>query len=212
MKDVMELSINGTAFQIESGGGTSLHWVIRDELGMTGAKYGCGVAQCGACSVMIDGVITRSCVTPIDGLSGRKITTMESTEHDEIGQRGVAAWIKRQVRRCGYLQSGQAIAATALLKQTAHRSDTEISAAMVNLSRCEAYTAIKAALLDVAGGQSIASQGHSNGSRSATAIVPWATLGPAEARGFVSMVAAMMRNVTASPRASAKESDNAESN
>ncbi|ACC75819.1 (2Fe-2S)-binding domain protein (plasmid) [Paraburkholderia phymatum STM815] len=128
-----------------------LLWVIRDELGLTGTKYGCGLAQCGACSVMVDGVVTRSCVTPVEGMVGRKITTIEAIENDEIGKRVVAAWVKHQVPQCGYCQSGQVMAATALLKQTAHPTDEQIAAAMVNLCRCGTYNAIRDAVRESGG-------------------------------------------------------------
>lgn len=147
----MELHINGKAYEVQSDADTPLLWVIRDELGLTGTKYGCGIAQCGACSVMIDGAAARSCVTPVDGLAGREITTIEAIEDDSVGKRVVAAWVKHQVPQCGYCQSGQVVAATALLKQTAHPTDEEIAAAMINLCRCGTYNAIKAAVRELSG-------------------------------------------------------------
>ncbi|ADU72869.1 (2Fe-2S)-binding protein [Pantoea sp. At-9b] len=147
----MELHINNQVWQVDAEGDTPLLWVIRDDLGMTGTKYGCGLAQCGACSVMIDGKLTRACVTPIDQVAGKQITTIEAIETDEMGKRVVEAWIKYQVPQCGYCQSGQVIAATALLKQNAHPTDDQIAAAMVNLCRCGTYNAISAAIHDVAG-------------------------------------------------------------
>ena len=146
----MELHINNQTVQVDADADTPLLWVIRDDLAMTGTKYGCGLSQCGACSVMVDGQLVRSCVTPIDKLAGKQITTIEAIESDEVGKRVVASWIKHQVPQCGYCQSGQVIAATALLKQIAHPSDEEIAAAMVNLCRCGTYNAIKAAIHDVA--------------------------------------------------------------
>jgi isoquinoline 1-oxidoreductase alpha subunit len=147
----MELKINDKTYQVEADGDTPLLWVIRDELGLTGTKYGCGLAQCGACSVLIDGVVARSCVSPIAGVSGRKITTIEAIEQDDVGQRVVASWVKHQVAQCGYCQSGQVMAATALIKQTPHPTDQQIEAAMVNLCRCGTYNAISAAVHEVAG-------------------------------------------------------------
>ncbi len=138
----MELKINGKSYQVASDAETPLLWVIRDELGMTGTKYGCGLAQCGACSVLVDGVAMRSCVLPAQGVVGRNITTIEAIEADEVGQRVVQAWVKQQVPQCGYCQSGQVVAATALLKQTARPTDEQIVAAMVNLCRCGTYNAI----------------------------------------------------------------------
>ncbi|OQP35178.1 (2Fe-2S)-binding protein [Pantoea latae] len=146
----MEIQINNQTLEVEADGDTPLLWVIRDDLGMTGTKYGCGLAQCGACSVMIDGQVVRSCVTPLDRVAGKEITTIEAIEKDEMGKRVVAAWVKHQVPQCGYCQSGQVMAATALLRQNAHPSDQQIAAAMVNLCRCGTYNAISAAIHEVA--------------------------------------------------------------
>jgi len=146
----MEIQINNKTLQVDAEGDTPLLWVLRDDLGMTGTKYGCGLAQCGACSVMIDGKIARSCVTPIDKVIGKQITTIEAIEADDTGKRVVQAWVKHQVPQCGYCQSGQVMAATALLKQNARPSDQEIAAAMVNLCRCGTYNAISAAIHEVA--------------------------------------------------------------
>ena len=145
----MNLQINNQSYQVNSDGDTPLLWIIRDELAMTGTKYGCGLAQCGACSVLVDGEVVRSCVTPLDSVAGGQITTIEAIEADPIGKRVVAAWIKHQVPQCGYCQSGQIVAATALLKQTPNPSDDEIAAAMINLCRCGTYNAIKTAVKDL---------------------------------------------------------------
>jgi isoquinoline 1-oxidoreductase alpha subunit len=147
----MKLQINDKACDVQADGDTPLLWVLRDELGLTGTKYGCGIAQCGACSVMIDGSVARSCVIPVEGVAGRKITTIEAIEDDNVGKRVVAAWVKHQVPQCGYCQSGQVMAATALLKQTAHPTNEDIAAAMVNLCRCGTYNAIRAAVHALAG-------------------------------------------------------------
>jgi len=146
----MKLQINNKAYDVEADGDTPLLWVIRDELGMTGTKYGCGLAQCGACSVLVDGMVMRSYVTPVESVAGRSITTIEAIEEDEVGKRVVEAWVKHQVPQCGYCQSGQVIAATALLKQTAHPTDEDVMAAMANLCRCGTYNAISAAVRDLA--------------------------------------------------------------
>ena len=146
----MKLQIINKAYDVEADGDTPLLWVIRDELGMTGTKYGCGLAQCGACSVLVDGMVMRSCVTPVESVAGRSITTIEAIEEDEVGKRVVEAWVKHQVPQCGYCQSGQVIAATALLKQTAHPTDEDVMAAMANLCRCGTYNAISAAVRDLA--------------------------------------------------------------
>lgn len=147
----MELRINRTDYQIEADADTPLLWVIRDELGLTGTKYGCGIAQCGVCAVLVDGVAVRSCVTPVEQVAGKEITTIEAIEADSVGKQVVDAWVRHQVPQCGYCQSGQVVTATALFKQTARPSEDEITAAMVNLCRCGTYNAIKAAVHDVAG-------------------------------------------------------------
>ena len=146
----MDLTINGTVHQVDIEPDTPLLWVLRDELGMTGTKYGCGLAQCGACTVLVDGVATRSCVTPVDSVAGTQITTIEAIEDDPVGQKVVEAWVRNQVPQCGYCQSGQVMAATALLKETPQPSDDDISGAMVNLCRCGTYNAIAAAVRDAA--------------------------------------------------------------
>ncbi len=147
----MELHINNKTYQTDAEADTPLLWVIRDDLAMTGTKYGCGLAQCGACSVMIDGQVVRSCVTPVEKAVGKQITTIEAIESDDIGKRLVDAWIKYQVPQCGYCQSGQVMAARALLQNNPHPSEEEIAAAMVNLCRCGTYNAIRAAIHEVAG-------------------------------------------------------------
>lgn len=149
----MQLRINQTTYEVDADADTPLLWVIRDDLGLTGTKYGCGLAQCGACSVLVDGAVVRACVTPVAGVVGREITTIEAVEADAVGKRVVSAWGKHQVAQCGYCQSGQVMAATALLKHTPHPSDAQIAAAMVNLCRCGTYNAIHAAVHDVAAAQ-----------------------------------------------------------
>lgn len=146
----MELNINGTLQQVDVEADTPLLWVLRDTLGMTGTKYGCGLAQCGACTVLVDGQPTRSCVTPIDSVVGTHITTIEAITEDAVGQKVVEAWVAHQVPQCGYCQSGQVMAATALLKDTPQPTDDDIAAAMVNLCRCGTYNAIAAAVREAA--------------------------------------------------------------
>ena len=147
----MELRINQKTFQVDADADTPLLWVIRDDLGMTGTKYGCGLAQCGACSVLVDGAVVRSCMMPVAGVVGREVTTIEAIESDAVGKRVVATWVEQQVAQCGYCQSGQVMAATALLKQNPTPSDAQIEAAMVNLCRCGTYNAIHAAVHELAG-------------------------------------------------------------
>ena len=148
----MEVTINGKRHQVTMADDTPLLWVIRDELGMTGTKYGCGIAQCGACTVLIDGQATRSCVTPVGSVAGQQVTTIEAIGDDVVGRRVVEAWVANQVPQCGYCQSGQVMAATALIKQTPKPSEQDIAAAMVNLCRCGTYNAIAAAVRQVAQG------------------------------------------------------------
>lgn len=147
----MKLQVNDRSYDVTSDPDTPLLWVIRDDLGLTGTKYGCGLAQCGACSVLVDDQITRSCVTPLESVAESKITTIKAIENDDVGKRVVTAWVAHQVPQCEYCLSGQVMAATALLKETANPSEDEIAAAMINLCRCGTYNAIKAAVNDVAG-------------------------------------------------------------
>ncbi|UCJ16039.1 (2Fe-2S)-binding protein [Pseudomonas sp. MM211] len=149
----MELNVNGNKYEVEAEPGTPLLWLIRDDIGLTGTKYGCGLAQCGACAVMVDGFLVRSCVTPVEGVAGREIRTIEAVEDDELGKRVVAAWVKHQVAQCGYCQSGQVMAATALLKRTPNPTEAEIISAMTNLCRCGTYNAIKSAISELSSGQ-----------------------------------------------------------
>ena len=148
----MEVTINGKRHQVTMADDTPLLWVIRDELGMTGTKYGCGIAQCGACTVMIDGQATRSCQVPLDSIGSADIRTIEAIDQDAVGRKVVEAWVADQVPQCGYCQSGQVMAATALIKQTPKPSEQDIAAAMVNLCRCGTYNAIAAAVRQVAQG------------------------------------------------------------
>jgi isoquinoline 1-oxidoreductase alpha subunit len=143
------LQINGASIQVAAAPETPLLWVLRDELGLTGTKYGCGIAQCGACTVHANGKAIRSCQAPIGSLSGIKITTIEGLGGAHPVQ---AAWIKRDVPQCGYCQSGQIMSAAALLAATPKPSDADIDAAMNgNICRCGTYQRIRAAIKDAAG-------------------------------------------------------------
>ncbi|KAA0914878.1 (2Fe-2S)-binding protein [Aquicoccus porphyridii] len=144
------ITINDTEHEIEADEGMPLLWAIRDILGMTGTKYGCGIGMCGACTVLVDGVPTRSCSLPVEAVEGQSITTIEAIEEDAVGRRVVEAWVTNQVPQCGYCQSGQVMAATALLKDNAAPSDADIADAMSNLCRCGTYNAIAAAVRDAA--------------------------------------------------------------
>ncbi|MEZ5838123.1 MAG: (2Fe-2S)-binding protein [Geminicoccaceae bacterium] len=146
----MDVTINGSVQSIDVEPDTPLLWVLRDTLGMTGTKYGCGVAQCGACTVLVDGVATRSCVLPVEAVEGAEIMTIEAIESDPVGGKVVAAWVDNQTPQCGYCQSGQVMAATALLKETPEPTDEDIAYAMTNLCRCGTYNAITAAVRQAA--------------------------------------------------------------
>lgn len=144
-----KLEINGKSVDVKSAPDTPLLWVLRDELGLTGSKYGCGIAQCGACTVLADGQPIRACSTPIAALGSAKITTIEALGGAHPLQQ---AWVKHDVPQCGYCQSGQIMSAVALLAQTPRPTDQEISAAMDgNICRCGTYQRIRAAIKDVAG-------------------------------------------------------------
>ena len=147
---MIEITVNGQARQLNLEPDTPLLWALRDTLGLTGTKYGCGIAQCGACTVLVDGNATRSCVTPAESVAGMEITTIEAVEQDPVGARVVEAWTAGQVAQCGYCQSGQVMAATALLKATPKPTDEDITAAMTNLCRCGTYNAIAAAVRQAA--------------------------------------------------------------
>lgn len=147
---MVTLSINGEPHRVDVEDGTPLLFVLRDTLGMTGTKYGCGIAQCGACTVLMDGQAIRSCQLLVESVGSSKITTIEAIESDDIGKRVVAAWVDKQVPQCGYCQSGQVIAATALLKTTPTPSDEDIRDGMSNLCRCGTYNAIADAVRQAA--------------------------------------------------------------
>jgi isoquinoline 1-oxidoreductase alpha subunit len=143
------LNINGKDVVVVAAPDTPLLWVLRDDLLMTGTKYGCGIAQCGACTVHLNGQAMRSCQAPIGSLAGVKITTIEGLGGAHPVQ---AAWIKRDVPQCGYCQSGQIMSAVALLAKTPKPSDDDIDQAMSgNICRCGAYQRIRAAIKDAAG-------------------------------------------------------------
>ena len=146
----MELRVNGTAHQIDVEDEMPLLWALRDALDLTGTKYGCGVAYCGACTVLLDGKAVRSCVTPAGAAAGKEVTTIEGLAKQGTLHRVQQAWIEHQVPQCGYCQSGQILAAVALLDATPNPSDAEIDAAMTNVCRCGTYGRIRAAIHAVA--------------------------------------------------------------
>ncbi|MDO9400200.1 MAG: (2Fe-2S)-binding protein [Polaromonas sp.] len=145
------LNINGKDIPVDADESTPLLWVLRDTLGMTGTKFGCGAALCGACTVHLNGAAIRSCVTPVSAAMGQKITTIEAVAGDRVGKAVQAAWVKHDVAQCGYCQSGQVMSATALLKTNSKPTDTDINAAMAgNICRCGTYVRIRAAIKDAA--------------------------------------------------------------
>ena len=148
--DMVSLTINGRHYSVDAEPDTPLLFVLRDTLGLTGTKYGCGIAQCGACTVHLNGQAMRSCQVPLDSVGTQAITTIEAVEQDDVGRKVVEAWVALQVPQCGYCQSGQVMAATALLKQTSQPTDKEIADAMTNLCRCGTYNAIAAAVRQAA--------------------------------------------------------------
>ena len=141
-------TVNGKPVSVEADADTPLLWVLRDELQLTGTKYGCGMAQCGACTVMVDGQAVRSCVTPIEAVAAGKITTIEGLGGQHPLQQ---AWVKHDVPQCGYCQSGQIMSAAALLGANPKPTDADIDAAMDgNICRCGTYQRVRAAIKDAA--------------------------------------------------------------
>lgn len=150
-------TLNGKTVSVESDDDTPLLWVIRDELALKGTKFGCGIAQCGACTVQLDGNPTRSCVTPVKAVEGREVTTIEGLTTN-AGEALKAAWVEAQVPQCGYCQSGQIVAAEALLRSNNNPSDEEITQHMNGiLCRCMSYVRIHKAVKLAAGAEEVSS-------------------------------------------------------
>jgi len=146
----ISFNLNGSTVTVQAEPDTPLLWVIRDEIGLTGTKFGCGAALCGACTVHLNGTPIRSCQTPVSAVSGKKIATVESLSNDNSHPLQ-KAWIKHQVPQCGYCQSGQLMSAAALLAKNKNPSDADIDNAMTgNLCRCGTYNRIRAAIKDAA--------------------------------------------------------------
>jgi isoquinoline 1-oxidoreductase alpha subunit len=149
---MITLDINGDTRSVDADPATPLLWVLRDTLGMTGTKFGCGAALCGACTVHVDGRPVRSCSTPISTVAGKRIATIEAVGTTPIGQKVQAAWAALDVPQCGYCQAGQIMSAAALLAQKPHPTDADIDTAMAgNICRCGTYPRIRAAIHDAAG-------------------------------------------------------------
>ena len=156
----IEMTVNGNAVSITAEPDTPLLWAIREELGLTGTKFGCGVAACGACSVHVDGEITRSCSVPVSDVAGKAVTTIEGLKSpDGTLHKVQQAWIDAQVPQCGYCQSGQIMAAVALIQKTGAPSDAQVDEAMTNICRCGTYPRIRKAILAATGQAAVAAQG-----------------------------------------------------
>jgi isoquinoline 1-oxidoreductase alpha subunit len=144
---MIQLNVNGKLQSVDVSPDTPLLWVLRDTLGLTGTKYGCGQALCGACTVHVDGAPLRSCVTPVSAVAGRKISTIETADQSRVGKAVQEAWRKLDVVQCGYCQSGQIMGAIALLSKNRKPSDADIDTALSgNLCRCATYVRIRAAV------------------------------------------------------------------
>ena len=139
-------TINGKLNVVDVDPSTPLLWVLREQVGLTGTKYGCGVAQCGACTVHIDGVATRSCVLPVSAVEGKKVTTIEGLAQGGKLTKVQQAWIENDVPQCGYCQSGMIMAVTALLKEKPKPTDADINAAITNICRCGTFQQVREAI------------------------------------------------------------------
>ena len=149
----MQLEVNGKVLTFDAQPDMPLLWVLRDLLRMTGTKYGCGMALCGACTVHVDGEPVRACITQVSSVAGKKITTIEAMASDSVGKRVQAAWLELGVPQCGYCQPGQIMSAAALLKHNPQPKDADIDQAMSgNICRCGTYPRIRAAIKRAAGG------------------------------------------------------------
>jgi isoquinoline 1-oxidoreductase alpha subunit len=148
---MMKLTINGKTHDVDAEGDTPLLWVIRDDVGLTGTKFGCGIGACGACTVLLEGAPTRSCVLPLSAVAGKSITTIEGLSVDK-SHPVQKAWIAESVPQCGYCQSGMILTAAALLKRKPHPTDADIDGAMTNICRCGTYDRARKAIHRAAGG------------------------------------------------------------
>ena len=156
----VSLKVNGKPTTVDAPSDMPLLWVLRDVIGLTGTKFGCGVALCGACTVNLDGIPARACVTPVGAAAGRAITTIEGIGATAAGKKIQQAWLDLEVVQCGYCQSGQIMSASALLAKNATPSDADIDTGMSgNICRCGTYTSIRAAIKQAAGAPAIAAKG-----------------------------------------------------
>jgi len=143
--------LNGKPVSVDADAATPLLWTLRDHLGMTGTKFGCGMALCGACTVHMNGAAIRSCITPLSAVAGADVRTIEAQPGDPVGRAVIDAWVRNDVAQCGYCQSGQVMSAVALLKKNKRPTDAQIDSAMAgNICRCGTYQRIRAAIHDAA--------------------------------------------------------------
>ena len=148
---MVQLNVNGRAVSVDTDPATPLLWALREQLNLTGTKFGCGVAACGACTVHVNGQPTRACITPISAVAGAQVTTIEAIDGDRVGRAVQESWVRNDVVQCGYCQSGQVMAATALLKTKRNPTDQDIDGAMAgNICRCGTYQRIRVAIKDAA--------------------------------------------------------------
>ncbi len=143
---MLSLIVNGKPMEVDVDPSTPLLWVIREQIGLTGTKYGCGVAQCGACTVHIDGAPVRSCVVPVSDAAGKRITTIEGLAQNDVLTKVQKAWLEHDVPQCGYCQSGMIMAVTALLKKKPKPTDADIDAAITNICRCGTFQQVREAI------------------------------------------------------------------
>jgi isoquinoline 1-oxidoreductase alpha subunit len=157
---MQELTVNGQRRQVDVPPDMPVLWVLRDVIGLTGTKFGCGIAACGACTVHLDGQPIRSCVTPVSAVAGKSITTIEAVGNTPAGKKIQDAWLALEVVQCGYCQSGQIMSASALLAKSPHPSDADIDSAMSgNICRCGTYSRIRAAIKQAAQTPAVAAKG-----------------------------------------------------
>ena len=149
---MIQLTVNGKSEQVDVEPNTPLLWVLREQLGLTGTKYGCGIAQCGSCTVHLDGAAVRSCAMPVSAVAGKQITTIEGLASAKTLHKVQQAWIEHDVPQCGYCQSGMIMAVAALLKGNPKPTDADIDAAITNICRCGTYQRIRAAIHATAAG------------------------------------------------------------
>jgi len=142
----MQLNINGRSQEVDVEPSTPLLWVLREQVGLTGTKYGCGIAQCGACTVHVDGAAVRSCVMPVSSVTGKRITTIEGLASGNVLHKVQKAWIDHEVPQCGYCQSGMIMAVAALLRDKPKPTDADIDAAITNICRCGTFVQVREAI------------------------------------------------------------------